>query len=719
MKAKKTFKHENGNILKILFILGVVISLAVFNSCTTKIIGKGPLTDPDEVKKESGLVYYVGKDIMKVDVKVSNITTRWVADTLEIKSKTEVEYDARATLQTIPDFENSYILGLKHKPLGTSEDQFKIDIQGIGLLKSFSATSTGQGGEILKNIVRTGAVIAGAIAPPAIPFSIATALPPPLPVMYPIIEVKTCPKKVKIQKPCYETIPGFNNLPVIDRALIKTDTTACDEWKTMAAKSEKFDKAIEKKHQDHCEVEKGIINADNSKLKEIQGQIALLNDSIKNLQEQKSIAKNRFQTFLNKFTADNKLGKQVNTADFTANFELCDIPPSSLVKTVSANIEMIKNEIKDNKIAKAWEKFLNKDLSIFLSKEQVDPCVGFTALETLKTKIQAIPDDDKYKTIKEKIVSFIEKWKKQFEAWQKQDSVNEAELEKFVVEAKEITSNIWGKNVEIYKEKVATSIEQSLKEKEYNEMAAFFKSTGVMVTLEDKSNLKDRLKNRAECIKPDPPGKNGKGSSIYYRQSIPMLLCFYGIDAGYKKLENLSQELVHVLHPKMPAYHFTFKANAFAKRHLALVFDEKGRPITVERSGTSSLKELSGALAESAVIARDEYVNTLEKMVKAQEFKRELKFDEINTKIEQIKKEKELLEAQQALEGTSSNYELLLEKQRLDMELQILKLQLSIEEAKETQEQTLEIARLKLQLEKLQNELEILKAQLAIKKLKK
>jgi hypothetical protein len=765
-----------------------MISTVLFYSCSSQIIGKGPYTNPDDVKKESGLVYYVGKDIIKVEGKVNNISARWLNEALEIESARTVTYDAGATFQTIADFNHAYILELK--PGEASKDYFKIETRENGLLKSFNISSEGKGGDILVNMAKAGAVIAGVIAPPAIPIGLgATVLTAAditpeitLDAADPKVEpdckknIKKPPKKkTPTPKQCHEDLENFHKLPVMIRALIKNDERACLEWKNMLD----LDKKIAAKQKERLRIEDKIAGSDEKKLKVIKTKVAYLESSIKNLNGQKTISANRFQGYLNQFESDGKLGKKVSMVPFKENFEFHDIPPASLVETAENKIQCLQNSIKTQKtqaeeIIKAkWDKYIIGNLKPGLFQGgKIDLCTWIDYLSNLKKDrglTDYSPTSQYQQNYIDKVLEFPAKWLPIFNRFvmSKGTPIKIEVLKEFEREAKGLIASIEQENHKVYQKKVKKVFNDFKTEKlrNYPKMTKFFEKTGVIVTLDDKSNLKKSLQNKCKCIaardckkankakykckarsKSDDKGESDEDemevpSDIFYRQSIPMLLSFYGVDVDRQKLSRFGQELVQVMHPDMPVYHFKFEGDAFAKRQLSLVFNAQGQPIVVERSGSSSLKGLTDAVSQAAVTARDEYVTTLEKMVQAQGFKRTLQLGDITTRIEALKKEKELLDTQLGLDAAGATYEdvlakqqaqaqlealnaqfalesqkttseLLLKQQQMTAELQLLQLQLTLQETQETQLQKLEVAKLKLLLEKLKLELDLIKTKL-------
>jgi hypothetical protein len=260
------------------------------------------------------------------------------------------------------------------------------------------------------------------------------------------------------------------------------------------------------------------------------------------------------------------------------------------------------------------------------------------------------------------------------------------------------------------RENVSKIISQEISNQVANtEINSFFSDSGVLLFMDHLSTFGSQLSEVPSI------GTSGEVSRIFYRQAIPMRLLFYSIDTQ-NDLVRFYETIVHVLHPAMPIYHMKFTANAFATRNLGIAFDAKGRPMILEQASTSSMESITSSLANSLRTARDEYADSIKKISEIQKTQREIKLDPIYSKIEQLKKEKEALDAQLSLQESSQSYDYVLKQKQLENELSLLQAQLKLEEAQQTKDQALEIAKLKMELEKLRNELDILKVQIDMKK---
>ena len=155
----------------------------------------------------------------------------------------------------------------------------------------------------------------------------------------------------------------------------------------------------------------------------------------------------------------------------------------------------------------------------------------------------------------------------------------------------------------------------------------------------------------------------------------------------------------------------TFKASAFANRELIVSFDERGQLAKIDATAGSSAAAALTALASAATTFRDEYAATVAKMVDIDQNERKLKLNDVTTRVEQLKKDRERLDAQLALEAGTANYDLALQQQKLAAQAAELQAQAALDLTTATADQKLALEEMKLQIEIIKRELELLKAQ--------
>jgi hypothetical protein len=246
----------------------------------------------------------------------------------------------------------------------------------------------------------------------------------------------------------------------------------------------------------------------------------------------------------------------------------------------------------------------------------------------------------------------------------------------------------------------------------YAKAKTFFDETGILIT---SMVLADAAKT------PVIPGMKGKDTvRIFYRQSVPRR---FRVEASTEtepdpaKRKLLSETIADVVLPASPPQYVDFESSAFADRKLTLAFDDRGRPLRLERTGTSAGAAVAVAVSDATRAVRDEYASGLTKMAEIQATQQKLQMATITSQLDELKKKKEILDARLALEGGEQNFQTLLEQQQLQAEIALLQARQTQASTTETAAQRADIEALKLQLEQVKTELEILKAKQEIEKL--
>jgi hypothetical protein len=209
-----------------------------------------------------------------------------------------------------------------------------------------------------------------------------------------------------------------------------------------------------------------------------------------------------------------------------------------------------------------------------------------------------------------------------------------------------------------------------------------------------------------------------KTARIFYRQSRPFLLDVLVVGKN-NELQLKEEKLVELIDPTAAPRCLEFASSGLAVRKLQLDFDERGRPTKLDQTAESAAEALTQALSDSAVAARDAYSETLEKLVKIDTSKRALALSDLTAEVDRLKKEKELLDADLALQGATASQDLVLQQKQLEAQLAALNAQLGLQKAQEGADLQLEIARLTLVVQQLQQELLRLQTQQSIDALKK
>jgi hypothetical protein len=202
---------------------------------------------------------------------------------------------------------------------------------------------------------------------------------------------------------------------------------------------------------------------------------------------------------------------------------------------------------------------------------------------------------------------------------------------------------------------------------------------------------------------------------FYYRETRPAQLTLLVENNDRKELAVKDQPLVDLIDEGSDRC-LAFKESSMANNVMKIEFDAKGRPKKLTRSTTSEVAGVTDAIAGGVNAAVTGYTGALDTLIKVDDSQRKLALSDLTTEVERIKKEKELLDTQIAIQGTTANRDLVLQQQQLTNQLAILDAQLKLQQASAGFDAQLELAVMKLDLERLKQQLAILEQQAAIKK---
>ena len=252
----------------------------------------------------------------------------------------------------------------------------------------------------------------------------------------------------------------------------------------------------------------------------------------------------------------------------------------------------------------------------------------------------------------------------------------------------------------------SSSVSTELSTLELTESKKLLDETGFLITQAPVGTAVRMPQSKDDACATNFSDNKGR---IFYRQVVPTVITTWE--------ENKNGELsakkyrIEELIAPAPVRCIEFTSSGFAVRKLAMTFDSKGRPKSMNRSSTSSAAGFTEALATAATTARDAYVESLAKLVEADTSKRKLELSDLETDLATLKKEKEILDADLALQGGEANRDLVLQQQTLDTQLKLLQAELALEQTKNAADVQQDIAQLKLQLEQLQQQIALLQAQ--------
>ncbi|HWW60499.1 MAG TPA: hypothetical protein VN181_03940, partial [Thermoanaerobaculia bacterium] len=149
----------------------------------------------------------------------------------------------------------------------------------------------------------------------------------------------------------------------------------------------------------------------------------------------------------------------------------------------------------------------------------------------------------------------------------------------------------------------------------------------------------------------------------------------------------------------------------WAGRALSMEFGDFGVPKKLERTNGAALVAATGSLAGALTSLQNSYAESLEKVVAIQKNQREVADNDLLSKIDKLKKQKDLLDAQLATEGATASHDLVLQQQLAAQQLATLQAQLDLQKAQQGSEDQLDIADLKNRIAVLEQQLLLLQAQ--------
>jgi hypothetical protein len=206
-----------------------------------------------------------------------------------------------------------------------------------------------------------------------------------------------------------------------------------------------------------------------------------------------------------------------------------------------------------------------------------------------------------------------------------------------------------------------------------------------------------------------------KDFPICFRQGQTLRIRTFISTSDDKNVSQIGDVSEDVIHPALPVACMFFKPSALADRSLVVSFDDKARPVHIERVAKSSAAAAASAIAASAASLRDEYANTLNKVVDIQKSQRAIALDDLNSKIDKLKAQKDLLDARQFVDATTANYATVLQQKQAEADLASATAQLNLEVFQTTLDQPKDLKTLQAQIDVLKKQLDLLRAQVDLK----
>ena len=226
---------------------------------------------------------------------------------------------------------------------------------------------------------------------------------------------------------------------------------------------------------------------------------------------------------------------------------------------------------------------------------------------------------------------------------------------------------------------------------------------------------------------PDNPASD-KSVTVAFRQGMPVRLTVFVMDqqpepggqaSSIARLRRVSDQWQNVMHPCLPVNTMTFSKSAWAKRSMAVTFDDRGRPQKVDWSSDSNVAAVAASLANSAKALRDEYAETVNKGVQIQTDRRALQLNDLTARLERLQKQKAILDTQLQVDATGLNREASLKQQQAAADLAELQAQINLQNAQATADQNQQIDQMKVAIDLLKQQLALLQAQQDLDKARK
>lgn len=361
----------------------------------------------------------------------------------------------------------------------------------------------------------------------------------------------------------------------------------------------------------------------------------------------------------------------------------------------------------------------------------------------LRTKLGVIADA--ISRLQEKTTIKVAKYKAAFDKFKSENAFGENLVirnwrEEF--DLRELTDGQCGESEGSFHWKSRKEVEDCLSKENAKRVLDFFQKTGVVFSLALPGTTGDDFERKPQevavsSVNAGPEAQVGTESEssdvvrVRYRPAYPAIFKTYVLKEISTTVEDKSKkpqkeyrvvlqsvDYVNALHSEAKEREFSFTRKFFSKGALKVELDNQGHLKTVSGKSQAEAAGAVSAIADAAVTGRDEYANSLAKLVQNEENRRKLGLASLTSRVETLKKRKELLDNQLAVEGGTATYEQALRKQGLDAELELLKTELQLGQTQDTFEGQLELKRLETELNLLKRELELLKTRQGLRELR-
>lgn len=238
-------------------------------------------------------------------------------------------------------------------------------------------------------------------------------------------------------------------------------------------------------------------------------------------------------------------------------------------------------------------------------------------------------------------------------------------------------------------------------------LQAALASSPRMRTLADAGFVVTRL-DAAPSDTSSTAAQNCPSETIAYREPRPIRLALYQ-ETEPDSFEKSQERTVTSFEGAQRCV--PIQTSSWAGRALAMEFAAFGVPKKLQRTNSAALVAATSSFATGLTNLQNTYAESLEKVLAIQKSQREIDQNDLVASIEKAKKEKDLFDAQLALEGANASRDLVLQQQLAAKELALLQQQLELRKSEAGIESQLELAALKDRLALLEQQVAIVVAE--------
>ncbi len=299
-----------------------------------------------------GLRYYAGKDLIIVEGTAIETVGKEVDQTsLQIKGVVRFKsVEASVSIQTVPDTKIAHIIDLQ--PSGIKDQTLIVQVSDDGLVSQVNATSTDKTGEIITNVSKFVAGVAGAF------FGIRDPGPDER-VVKAIFEL-TAESKTSDPAKRSMAFERFSKLPVLSLCFLRQSPHGRDLWNHAVRLSETV--AIQQAARDQAAADL-IASVAKPEFDTIAKRRGLLDEELHSLIPRRDAATTAFQTAMEAFATDESIGSRDNVRKFRYVFDPTELPASASLRS-AANETAVEDVLKGFPLAAEMFKQTHSVVSI-------------------------------------------------------------------------------------------------------------------------------------------------------------------------------------------------------------------------------------------------------------------------------------------------------------------------------------------------------------------